>query len=601
MKSIRVWPVVGLLASITLTTSYLATAADTVEPVVVTATRTAESADASLSPMILIDNAEITRQPGTTVEDILRMHAGIEVGRNGGPGQTTSIFIRGADSNHTLVMLDGVRINPGTIGGASIQNIDPSIIERIEVVKGPRSTLYGSDAIGGVINIITRRGTKPGTDYSIAAGGGSYDTKTLKFSASNRTADKAAGIQFSGTNSHGFPTRTSSTIDRGHDNINVNLFGSQKIGQSLAEISYWHAQGQADYLDSAAIPIDQDFENNTTTVTIRNTPATNWASTIKFSHIVDKIQQNQSTDYVKTSRYALDWQNDIGLGKQNLVTTGFYLADENTGYSSTFSAFEVDTTAGAVFIQDVMENQAHKLVAGARYNKHETFGSHTTWNLEYGYSFSSQFKLILANNSGFRAPDSTDRFGFGGNINLQPETSVNSEIGLRYHITARQRLELNVFRNTIDNLINYDFTTLQLENTDKAEIEGVEVAYNFMGQPWVFSANAVVQNPYDITNDSQLLRRAEHIYSLYGGYKTSLADIGLNISYSGKRPDIDPVSFARIHTGEYTLVNLTGRYQYTSKLALSGRLENLTDEDYELAAGYNTPGRSLFAELNYQF
>lgn len=588
-------PVSGLLLSIYSVSSLSVFAVDQVDPVVVTATRTAESGDATLSPMIVIDAETIARHPGADVSDILREHSGIEIGRNGGPGQLTSIFIRGANSNHTLVMIDGVRINPGTIGGASIQNIDPSIIERIEVVKGPRSTLYGSDAIGGVINIITKRAA-PGTQYDVAVGAGRYDTKSLKINAQHRSTDKAAGIQISGTDSHGFPTRTTSTIDRGYDNLNVNLYGSQKIGQSNVEVSHWLATGKVEYLDFSLLPIDQRFDNNTTAVTIKNAPATDWSSTVKLSHVTDKIRQNQSADFVETDRYVIDWQNDVQLGKHNVLTAGIMLSDENTAYASAFSAFNVDTTVGAVFIQDILEHRAHKLVIGARHTEHETFGTHTTWNLEYGYSFNNQLKLILANNSGFRAPDSTDRFGFGGNINLRPETSVNSEIGLRYLITPQQRLELNVFHNKIDNLFRYNNVNVSLENINETEIKGIEALYGFTAQQWVFRANAVVQNPHDISNNRQLARRAKHIYNVYGGYKTDSSDTGLNVTYSSNRPDFGPASG---FNDEYTLLNLTSGYHFSRKLTLAGRIENLTDENYELAAGYNTPGRSLFLELQY--
>ena len=572
-------------------------AADKLYPVVVTATRTAESADETLSPMIVIDAATIAQNPGADVADLLRQYTGIEIGRNGGPGQTTSIFIRGTNNNHALVMVDGVKINPGTIGGASIQNIEPSIIERIEVVKGPRSTLYGSDAIGGVINIITKR-AKLGTQYDVAVGAGSYDTKSLKLNAQNRTTEKAAGIQISGTNSRGFSTLSTSTVDRGYDNLSINLYGSQKIGASNVEVSHWRVTGKVEYLDYSLIPIDQNFRNDTTAVTIKNSPTSNWGSTVKLSHFTDKIQQNQSADFVETARNVLDWQNDVQLGKSNLLTAGLLLSAENAAYLS-YGAFDVDTTVGAMFVQDIWEHQAHKLVIGARYTKHETFGTHTTWSMEYGYRVNSQLKLIIANNSGFRAPDSTDRFGYGGYINLKPETSVNSEIGLRYLITPQQRLELNAFDNKIDNLFRYNNLTLLLENINETEIKGVEILYGFAAQHWALRASAAVQNPYDITNNQQLLRRAKHIYNVYGGYKTDSSDTGLNISYSGNRPDIDAVTFATVYDEAYTLLNLTSRYQFTRQLALAGRLENLTNENYVLAAGYKTPERSLFLELQY--
>jgi vitamin B12 transporter len=171
----------------------LAQAAEQIEPVVVTATRLPESAEESLASVVVIPQAEIQRAQAPDVVDLLRFHAGLEVGRNGGPGQAASVFLRGANSDQTLVLVDGVRINPGTIGGAPLQDVLPFLVQRVEVVKGPYSTLYGSDAIGGVIQIITHP-EKQGTTVSAAARGGSFDTREISAAAHHRDGDLRAGL-----------------------------------------------------------------------------------------------------------------------------------------------------------------------------------------------------------------------------------------------------------------------------------------------------------------------------------------------------------------------------------------------------------------------
>jgi len=195
-----------MLALAILSTSTWVQAADPTEPVIVTATRTPQIADASVAPVIVISRQELQQNPDADIADILQMYAGIEIGRNGGPGQTASFFIRGTNSNQTLVMINGVKINPGTIGNAALQNINLSMIDHIEVVLGPHSTLYGSEAIGGVINIITKQRKKDGTDFNVGVSGGSYNTRSIRLGADNRTGDRSAGIQISGTRSDGFPT-----------------------------------------------------------------------------------------------------------------------------------------------------------------------------------------------------------------------------------------------------------------------------------------------------------------------------------------------------------------------------------------------------------
>ena len=583
----------SVLALSLISSSFAVYAADQTEPVIVTATRTAQIADESVAPVIVIDQQTLQQNPGADIADILRMYSGIEISRNGGPGQTTTMFIRGANSNHTLVMIDGVKINPGTIGGAPLQNIDLSMIDHIEVVKGPRSTLYGSEAIGGVINIITKRRKTDGSDYSAAVTGGSYGTKELRLAAHNHNGDHGAGIEVSKVKSDGFPTKAVSTIDRGYDNLNLHVYGSKHLGDTDYTISHWQSSGNTEYLDSSNLPVDQDFQNATTAITAKTAMAASWVSTLKLSHISDKIDQNQGSDFAHTGRYAIDWQNDVQWHPQNLLTAGLYRSQENTIASVYGTAFDVDTYVNAGFVQNVRTTSATTLITGLRYTQHETFGNHTTWNVEYGVNLGHAFRLTLASNSGFRAPDSTDRFGYGGNPNLKPETSTNSEIGLRYAISKAHRLSLNVFRNKITDLAQYNSGTSLMENIGQATITGSELVYEFISQHWSARASASVQNPHDDINDSQLLRRSEHAYSFLLKYHGNSYDLGLDTYYSGNRPDYGAI------LDPYTLVNLNADYRFSRNMSLNLRIENLTDEDYQLASGYNTPGRSAYAELRF--
>jgi len=190
-----------------------------IEPVVVTATRTESPADQVLASVDIISGAELRRQPAADLGDMLRLRAGVEVARLGGPGQQTSLFLRGTESNHVLVLVDGVRINPGTIGSAAIQNIAPELVERVEIVKGPRSTLYGSDALGGVINVITRRGAASGA--SVQAGIGRYDNRSASLTAGIDGTRGDASLGVSWLDSDGFPTRSGDATDRGYDNLSL--------------------------------------------------------------------------------------------------------------------------------------------------------------------------------------------------------------------------------------------------------------------------------------------------------------------------------------------------------------------------------------------
>lgn len=595
-----------ILALCTFSSPFAVHAAEPGDPVIVTATRTPQIADATVAPVIVISRQQLQQNPDADIADLLQMYAGIEIGRNGGPGQNASVFIRGANSNQTLVMIDGVKINPGTLGNAALQNINTSMIDHIEVVLGPRSTLYGSEAIGGVINIITKQRRKNGTDFNVGISGGSYNTRSFQIGADNRSDDRGAGIQISGTRSDGFPTRADSSINSGFKNLNLHLYGNKKIGDTRYNISHWQSTGTTDYLNDATTPLSQDFENATTTVTAKTPLSANWASTLKLSHISDRIDQNQidtyssnRKDYAHTSRYALDWQNDIQWHAQNLLTTGLYRSQENTAALSYGTQFDTNNYTNAVYAQNVRTTHTTTLITGLRFTDNQVYGSHTTWNLEYGLDLSPSLRMTLANNSGFRAPSSTDLYGFGGNTNLKPEESVNNEIGLRYRLSNTQRISYNLFRNRITNLIAYDNTLSLNENIKQATITGNELTYELFGRHWSMRAGATVQDPHDDTKDKQLSRRSEHSYSLAVNYHTGSYSVGVDAYHSGTRPDVDINTYAAITLPSYTLVNLHGTYHITRQLSLNARIENLADEKYQLVDGYNTPGRSAYAELRY--
>ena len=575
--------------------------------VVVTATRVPTPIDQVLAPVIVIGAAEIDRYAPTDIADLLRYHAGLELGRNGGPGQTTAVFIRGADSNHTLVLIDGVRINPGTIGLASLQNIPPGMIERVEVLKGPRSALWGSDAIGGVINIVTRRGSRDG--WSAEAGYGDYETRKASLNGGVPLGQSAAfDFGVSWLDSAGFPTRTEDDTNRGYDNLSfsANLHG--KVGGAELSLRHWSASGNTQYSDYFLTPVDQDYADSTTAAQISLPVAGRGEARATLSHFEDRIDQNQPpyegapNDFLRTRRDTADAQFDWKATDAQSFGVGAMFSREDASSSSFGEKFDTDTDWLNLYAQDRIESGRHSAVLALGYTDHETAGSEVTWNVDYGYAITPQTRVYGLAGKGFRAPDASDRYGFGGNPDLKPEKSRNYELGLRQKIGEHQSIELSAFRNEIDDLIEYvvlDFETFEGENRNVAEarIQGIEASWTYAHGPWRARVEAIHQDPRDLTDDTQLLRRSKESLTVSLARQLGPVMLGLNVLATGERKDFGfptPVTL-----DGYVLADLTAQWQVTPALALVGRVENLFNEQYELASTYNTPDRGVYVTVRY--
>ena len=576
--------------------------ADTLGTVVITATRTLQPMGDTLASVDVITRDDLALLPAADIADALQMHTGIEIARVGGPGQQTSLFLRGTDSNHVLVLVDGVRINPGTIGAAALQNITPDMVERIEVVKGPRSTLYGSDAIGGVINIITRKGAAAGTHVQVGAG--SFGTHSAGLSAGGSAGVTDASLSAYWLDSAGFPTRTGDTTNRGYRNLSLNgSLRTEAAGWQLSATG-WRAAGTSQYSDFYVTPVDQDFVTSALSVQAATRPAADWHTRIVLGHATDEISQNQSPDFLRTHRWQLDWQNDVTAGRWHELTAGLLLQREDATSASYGTGFDSRTQTRLYYLQDQAHYGRQRLLLAAGYTDSDTFGGHVTWNAEYGRHLGEMTFAWLAAGTAFRAPDATDRFGYGGNPALRPEASRSWEAGLRSEIGESQQLSVTAFRTDIHDLIQYvitDYTTYDGENrnVDRARITGVEASWQVSRGGWDARLGVTLQDPRDLSTDSLLLRRARQNVTLALARHIGPHEVSLDVLVAGERHDFG--SPAPVRLAPYTLANLSARIVLADDWVLVTRLENLLDEHYALAAGYNTPARSLFVSLRRSF
>ena len=579
-----------------------AQASEEAAPIIVTATRTAQIADQTVTPTIVITQKDIELSQSRDVAEILRFHAGIELSRNGGPGQATSVFVRGTESDHVIIMIDGVKMNARTVSTAAIQNMNPELIERIEVVKGPRSSLYGSEGIGGVINIITKKSTQAEDIVQVGAGVGSDKTRQGRIAYHTMVKNTRIGIDAKHFNTDGFPTVTTSTIDRGFENNTLNAYVDTKAGATEIGLSVWTAQGTTEYMAYNPVtfipdvPADQDFNNSVGAFSVKSPISTYGTAKLKLSHMVDDITQNQNNDEAKTTRQAIDFQTDFDINTNNLLTAGLYYADEEVDYLSFGSPLPEEgknNIVSAIFVQDDFQYAAHHVVAALRYTDDKNFGDKTTYNVDYGYTLNSQVGLLVGIGTGYRAPSHLDRFGFGGNQTLLAEDSQNYELGTRVRFDEHQSLSLSMFHNEIDNLIEWNQTSNMLENIGRTRIRGIELGYRLRMQNWTSRVEIIFQDPRNLTTDEILVRRAKRSLTSGVQYQSGKNIFGLDILATSERRDFGTT------LGSYGIVNLNYQYSINSSWQIKSHIENLFDKEYQLAADFNTQRRFVMIEVVY--
>ncbi len=574
------------------------TFAHALEEVVVTPARYAQSLEEVIPSVVVITREMIERSPAADIASLLRWHAGLDIGRTGGPGQQTSVFVRGTNSNHTTVLINDVKMNSATTGAPALEMIDTSVIDRIEVVKGPRSTVYGSEAIGGVVNVITSvRDEAKSADFHVTTGRYSTDEQGMRL---GYASDRISGnLSFSQLQTGGFPAALDSETNHGHDRDTLDFNIRTQTGVGELQFGFWQVEGNTEY-DSFGTDLDHDRKNNVLSVSMSRPVLDNWKSALSVSRTRDEIHQNQANflgneDYALTDRVVYDWKNDITFN-DNVLVLGMSLADEDTNSLSFGNSYKESTRIFSAYLHEQFVRNKHSLSTATRYTDHEDFDDAMTWNLEYGYLLRQGTRLFTSIGTGFRAPDSNARFGFGGNPDLKEETSRSMEAGIRHKWTPQTFVSLRVFENKIDDLIEAtlidpDTFTYENRNVDEVRIRGMEIALGHQSGAWDLGLEGIIQDPRNETDDVPLLRRAKRTLTGSVAYNQKQFFIQANGLVTSERR-----GFQDVKMPGYGLFDVSIGYHFPyATLAL--KAENLFDKEYELASGYNMPGQSVFAEL----
>jgi vitamin B12 transporter len=569
------------------------------EPIVVTAVRSPQTADAVLASVTVITRNDIERRQPQDIADLLRTQAGIDITRSGGPGGDIALFMRGTNSNHTLVLIDGVRVASSNTGTFDWRNLALAQIERIEIVRGPRASLYGSDAIGGVIQIFTRR--PHGTE--VALGAGSRDTQRADVAWGGDGVTRAFATAshfdtegFSSQNEHG------SSFDPDNDGERVQSLsaGLNASPRSDTHLSIIGRQSRG----SAQFDIgESDLANESLNARIVHATTDAWTQTLSLGLFHDAlVTRSAFPSDIRTQRRTLDWQNDIALDPGSTATFGLAYAGEsgtNVDPSIATTLFDREQHSRAAFALWQQQFGSADVELAGRYDDYSSFGGHGTWSAAYGWIPWGDARAWASYGTGFRAPSLNDLFhpGFGGffagNPNLQPERSRSAELGLRQRGRAGD-FAASLFATRIDDLIAFEGPMSQAINVDKASVRGAELEHSYKGEHWYLATAITLQRARNETTDTPLLRRPNRKISLLVERELSRGAVGAELVAASKRRDIGG------DVAGYGIVNLAAHYALRRFLSLEARLENAFDKQYQLIDGFNTPGRSVFVTLRYQ-
>lgn len=606
--------------------------------VVVTATKMETPAREIGSSVTIITGREIEDRQQRTVLDVLRTVPSLNIAQNGGPGGTASVFIRGAKSEHTKVLIDGIVMNDPISPGRAYDfaHLTTDNIERIEILHGPQSGLYGSDAFGGVISIITRKGQGKPTG-SLSVEGGSYGSLQTRAQVSGGDELVNYSLGFSSRDTDGLSAASERDGNREQDGYS-NDSVSARLGLTPTDnlqtdflLRYLDTSGEIDNFGG----VGGDDPNHTTRseqLFFRSQVRLSllddsWDQELGFSLSDHDRKDRNDTDAdhpVDLSRSSFegdvlefDWQHHFFLSEDNTLTLGAE-AEEERGASSFYSEssfgpftsnFPKQTARNnGYFVQDhVRLNDALAATLSARLDDHSRFGSETTYRIAAAYTVSDTHATIRGSyGTGFKAPSLFQLFSQFGDPTLEPEMSKGWDFGVEYSIDeASTTMGAIAFHNDFEDLIQFDGGTSTYMNVAEAQAEGFElfIATDLTTNTEV-RASFVSTDTEDEVTGLDLLRRAKEKFGLDVHYNHPTGgSVNIGLTYVGKRFDNDFSSFpaTRVQLGEYVLVNFAGAYELQEDIRVFGRIDNLLDERYEEVKGFGTPGIAAFAGLEFSF
>tara|TARA_B100000315_G_C14589843_1_gene595149 strand:- start:3583 stop:5499 length:1917 start_codon:yes stop_codon:yes gene_type:complete len=593
------------------------------ETVVVTATRTPVPIEETTSSVTIIDSEAIAAKQLDTVLDVLRTVRGLDVKQSGGLGGLTSVFMRGGNSNHTLVLIDGVQVNSPTTGAFDFADLTVENIDRIEVIRGPQSTLYGSDAIGGVVHIITKKGKGPSSRF-LSSEYGAFNTFQERAGVSGGSDRFDYALTASRLDSDGISRaseKDGNSEKDGYENTTISgRFGATVLGDGRLDATIRYTESKADI--DAEFPFSDDLDSTSErdtlvlSTTFSKSITSWWDQRLQVSLNDDALagnDQDEPTDFNPTGDNSylidiqakrLDWQHNFVLTEQASLTAGYELEHQKARSQENFTQSLTNHAGYAQLHLNPIDNLF--LVAGGRFDANTLYENKLTYKVSGSYYLEQSGTTLRSSyGTGFRGPTLNELFfpGFG-NLDLQPETSRGYEIGLEQQVLAQLVVGVTSFHNDFDDLIvgTFDPTTnlFEAENINEARSRGIE-AYMRVSPTDTLDVQATYTRT--ATRDQETrLRLAQRpvnkanlniLYVPWDSLRTNLDLLLVGSSFS------NTANTERV--AGYGVVNLGGSYDITKNFQAFARIDNLLNKSYEEVFGFGTFGRAAFGGLKFTF
>ncbi|MEI7430245.1 MAG: TonB-dependent receptor [Betaproteobacteria bacterium] len=598
-------------SALALFTAFPANAADRdTDAVVVTATRQAVRANELLADVSSISREDIEKSGSNTIEELLSHQPGIQFFSNGGPGTSSGVYMRGTNPAHTVVLIDGQRVSSASTGTTTLSRIPLSQIDHIEILRGPASSLYGADAIGGVIQIFTKRGEGP-AKFNASVGYGTYNTSETSAGVSGGTDIVSYSLQAGYTDTQGFnayrnPKNTAYNRDRdGYSNTNISGNFSVRPAQGHEiGIKLFASNGSSQY-DYRVAPhlASSDYINqeNLASYSIysKNKLAPNWTSTLRLGTSVDdstNLDNGKSYSLIRTNQDQVSWQNDIKLP----IGTALFAAEhlKQTVVSTNYA--NKDRTINSLLSGWTGSLGNNRFQFNLRRDNNSQFGGKTTGAASYGYQITDALRAHTSYGTAFRAPTFNELYYPGyGNPDVRPELAKNNEVGATWE-QGPHRFSAVYFRNKVSDLIvstlQPDKVTYLATNVGHATLKGTTLSYAGRFSDWSIGTSLDVQKTLDDDTGLRLVRRANQQMSSYVRRSYGAWSFGTEWQLVGERYN-DAKNTVKL--GGYGLVNLMADYRLEKDWTLFAKANNIFDKTYELVSDYATPGANVFVGVRY--